>query len=79
MQIKAFVIETMCVNHAPKVNGVQATRIIKQSLPHVRIIGLTMNNHSPIIESLLNAGAEQCLSKDEAFDKLIEMITHPKH
>jgi CheY-like chemotaxis protein/anti-sigma regulatory factor (Ser/Thr protein kinase) len=54
----------------PRMDGVQATRIIKSELPRVRIIGLSMHDRMDMTDAMLAAGAEQYLPKDGPFESL---------
>jgi DNA-binding NarL/FixJ family response regulator len=48
----------------PEMDGVQATRIIKQEHPDCVVIGLSVVQTGPMREALLQAGAATFLSKD---------------
>jgi DNA-binding NarL/FixJ family response regulator len=48
----------------PEMDGVQATRIIKQEQPDCVIVGLSVVQTGPMREALLQAGATTFLSKD---------------
>jgi len=41
----------------PRMDGVQATRLIKQSQPQITIIGLSVNDARSVQQALLQAGA----------------------
>jgi DNA-binding NarL/FixJ family response regulator len=59
----------------PYMDGVQATRLIKQEHPHTTIIGLSMHETSTMRDALLQAGAVDYLNKDNAGDNLYRIIT----
>jgi PAS domain S-box-containing protein len=58
----------------PVMNGIDATARISQSFPGTRIIGLTMHKDPDIVQGMLNAGACECLSKEDAPERLIEAV-----
>src|SRR3712207_4895928 len=53
----------------PGLDGVQATRAIKEAAPHVGVICLTASVTRREIAALLEAGAVACLMKDEELDR----------
>jgi DNA-binding NarL/FixJ family response regulator len=59
----------------PKMNGVEATRKIKEELPHVRVIGLSLYDDPKIARAMRKAGAEAYLSKS-SFQELCAVIRH---
>ena len=62
----------------PGMDGIEATRRIKQLAPMVRVLGLSMLSDEEIVRRLLEAGAEACLSKGEPAGKLVEAIRRGK-
>jgi len=58
----------------PKMNGVEATRHIKQRHPHTVVIGLSANNHEQVRLDMRAVGAVDLLSKDVAPDDLYRLI-----
>ncbi|MFA9477438.1 PAS domain S-box protein [Phycisphaerales bacterium AB-hyl4] len=58
----------------PKLNGIEATRLITQQLPHVRVLGLSMHNSQDMMEAMTAAGAVDLLVKDGPSDELIQAI-----
>lgn len=58
----------------PRVNGIEATRVICSELPKVRVIGLSMHSSSEIISALRAAGAVGYVNKDEPAETLIDLI-----
>ena len=59
----------------PQMDGVQATRLIKQSLPQTTIIGLSVNESALVKEALLQAGASTYLNKDDVGEDLYLTIS----
>ncbi len=58
----------------PGMNGIEATRRIKEEMPHVRIIGLSMHDDPEMIQSMHDAGASDFVSKGKPIKQLIEVI-----
>ncbi|GMV80558.1 MAG: DNA-binding response regulator [Planctomycetota bacterium] len=58
----------------PGLNGIQATRKLKELLPKVRILLLTMHNNKEYILEGLRAGADGYALKDAAPRELIEAV-----
>lgn len=61
----------------PRMNGVEATRIIHGELPDVRIIGLSMYEETDRAAAMREAGAIAYLSKSGRSDTLLETIRNP--
>jgi DNA-binding NarL/FixJ family response regulator len=66
----------------PNLNGVEATRQIKQELPKTRIIGLSIHQRVDMADAMRRAGAEAYLTKDGPADDLLAAIRdgddHPR-
>jgi PAS domain S-box-containing protein len=58
----------------PEMDGIEATRRIKEELPQVRIIGLTMHDDEQISASMKQAGAEVTLSKTLSAAEVVKTI-----
>jgi PAS domain S-box-containing protein len=58
----------------PRMNGIEATRLITAEMPEVRVIGLTMHDTRSMEARMRSAGAVACLNKDGAGDHLIRAI-----
>ena len=58
----------------PGLNGLEATRQIKQRVPDVKVLVLTRHANREYIESILRAGASGYLIKKSAADRLIIAI-----
>jgi two-component system, NarL family, response regulator NreC len=58
----------------PDLNGIEATRRIKSTLPKTRIIGLSMYYDKRFVSGMLGAGASGYLRKDCALDELVTAI-----
>jgi DNA-binding NarL/FixJ family response regulator len=58
----------------PKVDGLQATRQIKDLLPGVRVIGITAYPNDEVFRRALSAGFDSFLLKDASLDELVATI-----
>ncbi len=62
----------------PKMDGVEATRIIKAHHPGIRVIGLSMFDDEKTREKMLAAGAEQYLGKADPSEELLAAVLSPQ-
>jgi DNA-binding NarL/FixJ family response regulator len=58
----------------PKLNGIEATRRIKQQYPHVAIVGLSVDTAQVHRDLMAKAGATTILSKEAAVEQLYPVI-----
>jgi DNA-binding NarL/FixJ family response regulator len=58
----------------PRMDGIQATRIIRSELPCVRIIGLSMHDKQDMADQMIQAGASAYCAKDGSTDELLSVI-----
>ncbi len=58
----------------PHLDGIEATRRIKQNHPQMVIIGLSVQSAAQVANSMLQAGASRYLTKESAGDQLYETI-----
>ncbi len=58
----------------PGLNGIEATRTIKQEFPSIKVIALSMYTERNIVADMLSAGASAYLLKDSAPDELEQAI-----
>jgi signal transduction histidine kinase len=58
----------------PRMNGIEATRLITAEFPEIKIIGLSMHDDEKIARDMQEAGASDYLSKGGAFETLYEAI-----
>lgn len=61
----------------PRLNGVEATRQILQSLPGTRVIGLSMHVREDVASQMVAAGAAGYLTKTVPYETLIAAIRGP--
>jgi DNA-binding NarL/FixJ family response regulator len=60
----------------PRCNGLQATRCIKQDLPHVKIVMLTVSDDDDKLFEAIKSGASGYLLKDLEPYQLFDMLAH---
>jgi two-component system nitrate/nitrite response regulator NarL len=58
----------------PIMDGVQATRIIKQEFPHIKVLAMTMFDQPEAIRQMLEAGASGYILKNSGIKMLSEAI-----
>jgi DNA-binding NarL/FixJ family response regulator len=58
----------------PRMSGIEATRCIKQELPSIAVIGLSLHEEHEVISSLLSAGASSYVKKGGPPDDLLRAI-----
>jgi PAS domain S-box-containing protein len=58
----------------PEMNGIEATRQIHGTLPHIRIVALSTYDDEDTKRSMREAGAEAYFNKNEATDRLLEHL-----
>ena len=63
----------MDVNMAP-VNGLEATRKILKSAPHIKIIGVSVNNQPGYARNMLQLGAKGYVTKNSSREEMLQAI-----
>jgi DNA-binding NarL/FixJ family response regulator len=63
----------MDINMEP-INGFDATRIISENQPEVKIIGLSINNQPTYARNLMQLGAKGYVTKNSSPDELHKAI-----
>ena len=58
----------------PGLDGVQATRAVREACPEVRVVVLTASANVREMDALREAGAVACLTKDSELDEIIGTI-----
>jgi DNA-binding NarL/FixJ family response regulator len=58
----------------PELNGIEATRRLAASVPHARVIALSMHKDSVYVREILRAGARGYLLKDSDAEDLVSAI-----
>ena len=61
----------------PGLDGVQATRAVREACPDVAVVCLTASANFREVDALYEAGAVACLSKDQELDEIVEAIRRP--
>jgi DNA-binding NarL/FixJ family response regulator len=62
--------------HMPKMNGIEATALLKARHPDIIVIGLSVSADKENEQAMLNAGAAGLLNKESAVDHLYDAIRH---
>jgi DNA-binding NarL/FixJ family response regulator len=58
----------------PELNGIEATRRLGESLPHTRVLALSMHKDSVYVREILRAGARGYLLKDSVAGDLVSAV-----
>src|SRR3954453_5318719 len=58
----------------PELNGIEATRRLASSLPHTRVVALSMHKDSVYVREILRAGARGYLLKDSPAGALVPPV-----
>ncbi|HJT22375.1 MAG TPA: response regulator transcription factor [Nitrospira sp.] len=58
----------------PKMDGITATRLIRENYPHIAVVGLTVNTSTYAIHAMSQAGAFEVLLKEQAVPELYGAI-----
>ncbi|MDF2458648.1 MAG: hypothetical protein K0S79_1064 [Nitrospira sp.] len=58
----------------PRLDGIEATRRIREELPGTYVVGLSVNEAEHVVKSMRDAGASAFLTKESAADHLYETI-----
>jgi CheY-like chemotaxis protein len=60
----------------PKINGIEATKLLTQDHPSVKVIGLSVHEDNQIEKLMLEAGAAMYVTKGSVAKHLVEAIRH---
>ncbi len=63
----------MDINMTP-INGFEATKTILQTAPHIKIIGVSVNNQPSYARNLMQLGAKGYVTKNSSRDEMIKAI-----
>jgi two-component system response regulator DegU len=58
----------------PRMNGIEATRIIVAEMPTVRVVGLSMHDRSDMARAMRDVGAVAYVAKDSPVEEIIAGI-----
>ena len=74
-EFKALDVDVVIMDiNMPVVDGIEATRRLNRELPHISVIGLSVDNNKQMEEMMRKAGAASFLTKDTAIEKIHETI-----
>lgn len=68
----------MDINMTP-VNGFEATRKILQAAPHIKIIGISINNQPSYARNMMQLGARGFVTKNSSREEMIKAIHEVMH
>jgi len=60
----------------PGINGIEATRLICEKYPQIKIIMLTIYNHEQYVTEAIKAGAKAYVLKNVKREELIDIVKH---
>lgn len=66
-------IVLMDINMSP-VNGFEATRKLLKRVPHIKIIGVSINNHPGYARNIMQLGAKGFVTKNSPREEMIKAI-----
>ena len=58
----------------PGLDGIEATRALKEACPDVAVVALTASANREEMKALRDAGAVACLTKDQELEEIVEAI-----
>jgi DNA-binding NarL/FixJ family response regulator len=58
----------------PGMDGVQATAAVRHAFPEIAVVCLTASANSREIDALYEAGAAECLTKDQELDVIVDAV-----
>lgn len=58
----------------PRMDGIQATRIIKKQFPHINVLAFTMFDQDEAVTQMLEAGASGYLLKNTSLNEVLQAI-----
>ena len=58
----------------PALDGVQAARVIREACPRTAVVCLTASANARETEALYEAGAVECLTKDQELDEIVAAV-----
>ena len=58
----------------PGMDGVQATAAVREAHPEIGVVCLTASANAREIEALYEAGAAECLTKDQELDEIVAAL-----
>ncbi|MDC6362548.1 MULTISPECIES: response regulator [Flavobacteriaceae] len=64
----------LCDIRMPKLDGIEATKIILKELPYTKVIAFTMFDQEEAVQQMLDAGAHGYILKNSSLDVVLEAI-----
>jgi two-component system nitrate/nitrite response regulator NarL len=64
----------LCDIRMPKLDGIEATKIILKELPYTRVVAFTMFDQEGAVEQMLAAGAHGYILKNSSLEVVLEAI-----
>ena len=64
----------LCDIRMPKLDGIEATKIILKELPHTKVVAFTMFDQECAVEQMLAAGAKGYILKNSSLEVVLEAI-----
>jgi two-component system nitrate/nitrite response regulator NarL len=58
----------------PKMDGIQATTVIKKEFPHIKVLAFTMFDQDEAVSQMIEAGADGYILKNTALKEVLEAI-----
>ena len=58
----------------PIINGLEATRTLSQTHPHIKVLILTMHDNKEYMQNAINSGAKGYILKDQPAAEMIEAV-----
>ncbi|MEM9000477.1 MAG: response regulator transcription factor [Bacteroidota bacterium] len=64
----------LCDIRMPKLDGIEATKIILKELPYTKVIAFTMFDQEEAVQQMLSAGAQGYILKNSSLEVVLEAI-----
>lgn len=64
----------LCDIRMPKMDGIEATKIILSEFPHTKVVAFTMFDQQEAVKQMLDAGAQGYILKNSSLDVVLEAI-----
>src|SRR6266436_583594 len=73
--VKAYEPDVVLMDYRlPGLDGVQATKAVREACPGVAVVCLTASANAREVEALFEAGAAACLTKDQELEDIVDAI-----
>ncbi|MEM1338408.1 MAG: response regulator transcription factor [Bacteroidota bacterium] len=64
----------LCDIRMPKLDGIEATKVILKEFPHIRVVAFTMFDQEEAVQQMLAAGAQGYILKNSSLKVVLEAI-----